>query len=482
RAARELGWAQISAEVRRDLPPQHATAAAAAANMVRTAMPPLDQWRAMKQLRDDGYTIEHAATCLGLSVRLAQRLEKLGRLHPDMLALIEELGMPADSELAEIANAPPETQAQAIKTCRGKRASQALNWHNIVTGCLVTRIPRRLAAFDVDSAGVVFEEDLFAEPGDEDAIATTNVAGFLAAQRSAMERLIAEGKGKIVAGRVEASGALQPPKGFTLVTTQPRKLKAGEVAVVGVVEKGYHLGSLERVIATRAAEPAGKKGNAKSAPDPAPENAASEAEEEAPKRRQRAGAKPAAPAEADAPEEGVREPITAQGRALLARAATEALRQHLRATAAGRSAAELLGMLLLALGARQVAVKAEQGWGSVEMRDLARHLVPTEGAAGLHLDGVLDLAGEALARIVRVWPEELDPAVEWIGHAAGADAALPRFDTPDFLAHVSGAELRRLATEARLKPAKSVAGLREQLAGALPTWRPVSFGAPGPTP
>ncbi len=72
------------------------------------------------------------------------------------------------------------------------------------------------------------------------------------------------------------------------------------------------------------------------------------------------------------------------------------------------------------------------------------------------------------------------PAAEWIGAAVRADDALPRFDTPEFLAHVQVAELKRLAAEAGIKVSGSGAAVRQALAGKLPTWRPAVFGAPAP--
>lgn len=81
-------------------------AAGVAANLQRAALAPVDQWRALVHLQEKGWTLEGAAMALGTPLRLARQLDKLGRLHPELLAAIEAFGLPVERDLGEIALAP----------------------------------------------------------------------------------------------------------------------------------------------------------------------------------------------------------------------------------------------------------------------------------------------------------------------------------------------------------------------------------------
>ncbi len=476
RAVRALGHDAVPAHVL-DLAQQSETAAAAAENMVRANMDPLDQWRVIADLQREGYTLSHAAACLGLTDRAARRLDKLSRLHPDMLALIERLGLPEEHHFSAIVCAAMETQATAAaEGARKNDDNPDYVWSVVARACQTRRIGRALALFDPAQESVVFDEDLFAEPDDEEAIYTTDVPGFIAAQQRAVARDVAARRNKkerVQLASVDKYNAIELPKGWTRTFSDPAKPKKTETVFVAVGETGYDTGRVLRVCAVKAKDTGAGKDKA-AAPD-ADED--SDDAEPAPARRR-------ASADADAPDTESRDPITAVGRDLIAVAKTKALVTHLTDTSVDRGSHWTLAYLVLALGARTVRVSNRNGYGQHDFADLAARLVPPEGAGAMHLDDLGAVATEALTRLLFVpgAKESPDPAVEWIGHVSGADAALPRFDTPEFLAHVSGAELKRLAVAHGLKPAKTVAGLRAQLAGALPDWRPAMFGAPGPIP
>jgi hypothetical protein len=98
------------------------------------------------------------------------------------------------------------------------------------------------------------------------------------------------------------------------------------------------------------------------------------------------------------------------------------------------------------------------------------------------------LAGEAIARILSIPPKTSwgsgNPPAHWIGAWTGAQAHLPRLDTPEFLATLSLDALRAAAHRAGQPSTGTAKALREQLAGqaADMTLPEAQFGAPGPKP
>ena len=481
RALRALGRDTVEAHVL-TIRPDQALAAAAAENMVRLDLAPVEQWRVIADLLREGYTLNHAGACLGLSERQAKRLAKLGDLHPDMLALIEKFGMPRARELAVVAAAPRDVQAKAAqahaKHVNAVDADDGIDWWHLARACEVTRISRACAIFDVDASDVVFEEDLFAPPDHSDAFTTTDLQGFIAAQEAALRARVAAAqaaKQRVQIAGTDKHGAVRLPPGRRPTYGNAEKPKKGETVFLAVAGCGPRLG---QVIGATAAK---QKLSAKDA-DGVHGGADDDDDAPAVTAPGRPLRQPSTPQDAAEPRDVSGEaPISLAGREFIARAKTQALREHLTSGAAPSSLNQLLILMIIALGARTVRVSRASGYGCEDMRDLAARLVSADGT-NLHFEDLFPTAFEALARLMHVPgpKEDIDPAVEWIGHFTRASDALPRFDTKEFLAHVNGNELKRLAAEAGMKPAKTVAGLREQLAGHLPDWRPATFGAPGP--
>lgn len=479
RAARELGLQQVPAHVENGFAPQNVLLAQAAENMVRAGMAPVDQWRAIVEMQRNGWTLAASAACLGLSERQARKLDKLGRLHHDVLARIEQGDMPDEDELGHIAIAPPDVQARALKAAGNDE--DGTDWYKVCSGCSVDHIPRGHAIFDVDASDVVFEEDLFAEP-DRDGWFTTDVARFLSAQREALKADVAKQKGekrRIEYAEADKHNSPKLPKGWVASYTDPDKPKRDETVFCCVASAGYDIGKITRLAAKKAAvDP--KKG--KSADRGGDDEGADQDTDEQPTP---ADTRPARKPGAAGPtaETTSRDPISKAGQSLLANAKTIALHKRLEEAQATISPERLLALMVLALCARTVTVTSgSTGYARVNMQDLATRLIPPEGAAGLQVEMAHGVAIEALTRmlVVSLPDQAADPVPEWIGHAIGAETALPRFDTEGFLAHVGGAELKRQAIAAGEKPAKTVDGLRAQLVGKLDQWRPASFGAPGP--
>ena len=459
RAAIAAGHATIPAVYRPDLSDADATAIEMAENIQRAAMAPLDQWRAIARLQELGWTDPQGiADTLGLPVRLVLRMRKLGSLHPTILAAIEAHGMPAPGHLHAIAAAPPETQQRML--ARETHFSDGY-WWRVAQGCAQTRLSAALAIFDVAASGLAFEEDLFAEPDDPDRFTTTDVAGFLAAQRAALEAKVAASKGRLMLAKPDKHGGIALPKGWTVQWGWhfgDAKLPRGCTGHVLVRENGRVEGQAAKPPAKK--EGAKKSSTAKPAPADDPDD---EVEED-----------DGAPAESPTPPPAPKR-LTQAGRELLAELRTDGLRAALRDRPAQPETA--LAVLLLALAADNVQVSGERGmrFGRTDFHDIAAAVFVVLEQAPNEQGAMLDrLATEAAARIlicrgVKAGNGSGD-AAEWIGALIDADRALPRLDREELLAAMSAEMLAEIAPAHGVKPGKAAA-MRRDLAGQAPALR-----------
>lgn len=440
RAALAAGLGAIPAEVHDALDDADAAAIEAAENLQRAAMAPTDQWRAIVRLQELGWDLDGAAEALGIPARTTRRLAKLGAVHPDILAAIEKHGMPQDNHLRAIASATPEAQARALKACKG-----VVNFWDLADKLRDARIPRSRAIFDTATAGVAFEEDLFAEPGSDWQFVTTDAAGFLKAQRAALEAQVAASKGKLVIaklqyGRPEIPTRWEDVLGWKL----GQKLPRGCTGYVAVDDTGV-------VCCLAATPPAAKK------PDQVAPGATEDDDEDSTPGTMR-------PVEVNKPR------FTEAGRILIDQLKTDALRATLRDRPAP-APTQLLALLLLALAGDNVTIRGEktgQHGTKTDFDDIAAAV----WAARDDADRIQRLAAEALARILRCGPinraynnEHSGDAAEWIGEILQAHQALPRLDREDLLASASLDALQQAAHRAEL-PAKGTGkALRQAIAG-----------------
>lgn len=496
RAARAAGLSEVPATVEASLVGPHALAAWLAATLARRSLTTVERWRAITALVDQGMDAGTSAISVGLEPRMAKQMERLGRLHPDLLDLYaaeeaaDEFDMPDWSDLGIIAAAPQDDQ---IKAARGCGFPDNLDWESLADALRRKRqrIPRAWAIFD--PAEMAWDEDLFAEPAADDQFTSGDVDGFLTLQRAALAELIAKSKGRIRAPepawlklpywvnppgwRIDANGTGRPE---TLAKNDKRTV------FVHLHEDGGSLGGIRWMIMSPVAAPNLAPTTAAEANDPADDDAHSDADEDA------------APNPTSQPEPAPADPslpLTKAGQALLAEARTTALRAALRAPVRTYGPDDLMAMLLIALSARTVTVKRDHGAyaSTVDMRDLAAQLIGPDGQ--LRTDGadLGRLAQEALARMVSLpKPDDqrhgyangyADPVPEWLGAFVGATKHLPRLDTEPFLAQVTGTELKAWAKSQGIKLTK-VAEIRTRMTGRAEDWRPTftHFGAPGPKP
>ena len=483
-AAREIGLETVPAVIRTD--ELNNTAAAVAENLVRLPLSMVEEWRALTRLIDEGYTPQTAAGALGIDERRARQLDKLGRLHPGVLDAVEadlaEDEYLDERSLSVIASAPLEAQEAALDVCLERGIC---DWNKMERLCRSTRISRDVALFDVAESGIVFEEDLFAEPGSPRQFTTGDVVGFMKAQWSEIETKIARRKHGTWQMAECTDGLPRVPSALKMIgnSYEPPTLTRKErdfTVLCTVVDDGWRLGepSYGLCVAKSAAKTAERNGAGEDQGD------GDSGDDEAAEREEAEQATPAA-----------KEMVTKKGRELIAAIKTQALHARLRKSAPGSEGADLCALLVLALHARNVGIKGYKG-GRVNGNeyhglDLQAQLVRPDGHLTDDWEIINDAAREALARTLHV--DGPDAAVmiynsgsgsvaEWIGFAIGADHDLPRFDTAEILATVDTETLRAAAEGAGIKPPRSAGELRKRLTGQLPDWRPpgAEFGAPGP--
>jgi ParB family chromosome partitioning protein len=121
-----------------------------------------------------------------LPVRTVRRLKLLAHLHPPMLGAMALDSMPNEEQLRTIAAATREEQAQVWKKHKPKKGQPEVAWYEVARALARRRMPASAALFGDDLAkayGIVWEDDLFAPPG-EDSRTTTNVEAFFGAQQA----------------------------------------------------------------------------------------------------------------------------------------------------------------------------------------------------------------------------------------------------------------------------------------------------------
>lgn len=468
--ARSLGLTEIPAEVKL-FTDAEADMAQAAENMVRVDPDPVDRWRHICRLVDDGYSMKSAGAALGLSDRAVGQLSKLGRLAPAVLDELVGRSLPPQKTLGEIAQAPHDRQVEAMER---HRWSQGIQWNSVAAECIQSRVSRSYAIFDVETSGITFDEDFFAEPGSPEQFTTTELLDFMSAQRDAVEEKIRTGKEPAILTEYDPVRALPKlPAGWTFAdfgdarTLTKRSRQKRVYAIIPATEYrdgGKVISILAKEISAKATESEPEGDDDDPYYDESATPQADQAEE-------------SEPADGDG--------ITRAGHDLLSSVRLEALKARLRVIYADSYAGQIMASLIIKLVGNNYTC-----------RDLIAALVSPDGQEITRdIEVVAAIGAEALARTVEMWPKHNHTAhgragetqcSEWIGTLVEADMGMPRLDTPEMLAHVSGDGLKKIAsdfldpdTPPRSIP-KKVGDLRHFLAGKAEGWAPVHFGAPGP--
>ena len=167
---------------------------AVAENLIRASMSSVDIWRAIERLEAQGWNEQAIGDALALPVRTVRRLKLLAQLHPPMLDVMALGSMPNEEHLRTIAAASREEQAQVWKKHKPKKGQTEIAWYEVARALARRRMPASAARFGDDLAkayGIVWEDDLFAPPG-EDSRYTTNVEGFYGAQQEWLQNNLPE--------------------------------------------------------------------------------------------------------------------------------------------------------------------------------------------------------------------------------------------------------------------------------------------------
>ena len=386
-------------------------------NLHRAGPNPVDIWRAIDKLEQQGWNEEAIANTLGLPVRTIKKLKLLGALHSPMLDVMAKGSMPNEEHLRTIANAPLDDQAQVWKAHKPKRGHE-VSWHEVARALSKPRIPFSAAKFDDTLAaeyGVVWLEDLFA-PAGEDSRYTTNADGFFGAQQAWMTASL-PANGTVLPQ--DEYGRPQLPKGAERTYGRPTKQD----------RIGHYLDPRSGEVNTivyRLPEP--KK----------------------PGKAAKGGATgPVADAERDVVVK-LRPDLTQKGLAMVGDFRTDALHEALNDETI--PAETLVGLLVLALGAKNVSVQRPLEFGRYDREEIRDRI--SEGGVLTADAAVLTAAARDMLKFVlscRANMSDSGVSSRVAGETLGAAAHLPSMATGAFLSCLSRQALERSATAEGVK-------------------------------
>ena len=393
-------------------------------NLVRAEMGPVDRWRAMESLAGAGWTDDAIAAALGLTPRNIAQLRLLARICAPMLDRMAQGDMPNERELRTIAATEPEEQLSVWKANKPKRNERA-PWYAIAEALTRRRLFARDAKFGPDEAaafGIVWTEDLFA-PADEDSRSTTQADAFLEAQQAWLEANLPP-NGTIVT--VDEYGRPNLPRGAMQHYGKPG---AGDLIGHYVDARNGQIRTVVYAMPeTRSASGAGGQTE-------------------------------------DAPSPKARADVTAKGMAMIGDLRTDALHQALRERPIDDQ--QLIGLLVLALGAQNVEVRSGVA-GAFRPNERPRI------ASRLTQDGVLTTDPETLRQAARdILVQVLScrenhsasgMGARYAGAAIAADDYLPTMAHDEFLPCLSKAALERAALGSDVAPGPRAKDTRAAIA------------------
>lgn len=380
-------------------------------NLVRAEMGPVDRWRAMESLAGAGWTDDAIATALSLTARNIAQLRLLARISQPMLDRMAQGDMPREQELRTIANADVDEQLSAWKANKPKRNEQA-DWPSLARALSKQALSATTAKFGPDEAaafGIVWTEDLFA-PADQDSRTTTQVDAFMEAQMAWLEANLPPNGTIITANEW---GAPNLPKGAFHHYGEPR-----ENDLIGHCLDGRTGGIRTFVYAL-------------------PEARSQDDSDE------RSGETAVAPK--------TRPDVTAKGMAMIGDYRTDALHKALQERPIDDQ--QLIGLLVLALGARNVDVKSGvtgRTYGSERPR-IAERLTDAGGLT-TDPDTLRQAARDMLVEVLSCRENHSASGIgaRHAGAAIVADQYLPSMATNEFLPCLSKVALERAATASEL--------------------------------
>ena len=403
-----------------------------AENLIRASMSSVDIWRAIERLEAQSWNEQAISDALALPLRSVRRLKLLAHLHPAMLDVMAQGNMPNEGQLRTIAAATPEEQAQVWKKHKPKKGQTDVAWYEVARGLEKRRMPFTAAKFGDDLSkayGIVWQDDLFAPPG-EDSRYTTNVEGFFGAQQEWMQNNLPS-RGTVLT--VDSYGQGQLPKKAERVYGKP-----GKSDVIGHYVDA-HTGDVQ-TIAYRM--PAPKKVG--KAADGAKTGAADDS-----------GGEELASAR-------TRPDVTQKGVAMIGDLRTDALHQALADMPIEDDT--LFGMLILAFGGDNISVDSGSDLHGDDREAICRAL--TEGGV---LTADRDLLRQAARKMLtgvlscRENRSQSGVFARIAGEAIGASLRLPNMATAEFLSCLSRGALETVAKAEGVTVAPKVVHTRERM-------------------
>ena len=394
-------------------PDDHDHMRAVSENVVRAPMATVDLWRAIESLASENWTEEAIASALAISVRQIRKLRLLATVHPAILDRIGAGDMPKEQELRTIASASREDQAAVWKKFKPKKG-EGVQWRQIAQALQQTRFFAKDAKFgeaEREAFGIVWQEDLFAE-GDEDNRFIIDGQAFVSAQRAWVDANMPKNGAWI---EIDEYGREKlPPRAQRTWT----KAKKGDQIGYAIHPRN---GTIHEVV-FRVSEPDAKKGKDRSigGGDDAP----------APKK--------------------TRPEITQKGTEIIGALRTEALIKSLEVNACDDMT--LIGLLVLALDAKNVAVQSDQPTHSTRTK-LVQSI--TEGGRLTHdAERLRVVARQMLAAVLSCSIGRSDSGLvaRIAGDALGADAHVGNMATEDFLGCLSKAGIEKVGSALRVLP------------------------------
>ncbi len=413
-----------------------------AENIVREALNPVDQWRAIERLIALGWTEDAVAVALALQVRVVKQLRLFASLLPAMLDQIAKGDAPRDNQLRTIAAAPLTEQTEVWKKYKPSRANPKVDWHWVATALTKTRMYAKDASFGDDLAqayGIEWVLDLWAPEG-EDGRYTTNAEAYLGAQQEWMANHLPK-RGLIVETN-SWGGAVLPPNAERIHGKPSRS----DHTAMYIDRDG-------KVQSVHYRMPEAKKAKSKSgAKDGAGEIVVSRPRPE----------------------------VTSNGFKMIGDFRTDALHDAL-----GRAPIEddmLMALLVLAFASQNVRVDSGAGgeyrYGQRVGR-LAAMLFNGEGELEFDMDTLRVAARLALIEVFSCRENSTRSGIvaRVAGEAIGADSFLPNMGTDDFLSCVSRPVLEAACKEASVSLGKTVRETRAALVKHFTTNRYVHSAA-----
>jgi ParB family chromosome partitioning protein len=421
RLAIELGLPEINVLVKD--PDDHDPMRSVVENVARAPMATVDLWRAIESLASENWTEDAIADALAVPLRQIRKLRLLATVHPAILDQIGAGDMPNERELRAIASAPREDQAAAWKKLKPKKGEGAI-WWKIAQALEKTRFFAKDAKFGEDERAafaIVWQEDLFAE-GDEDNRFTVDGDAFASAQRAWLDANMP--KNGVLLEMDQYNQPKLPPKAQR---TWAKPKKGDQI--------GYMISPRDGVIhefAFRLPEQDTKKGKNRS-------SHINEDESPAPKK--------------------TRPEITYKGTEIIGALRTEALVKGLQANPIDD--ATLIGLLILALNARNVSIQTHGGSGNPTRTKLVQSI--TEGRRlSQDVERLRVVARQTLANVLSCSLGHGDSGLpaRIAGDAIGADVHLGNMATEDFLSCLSKAAIERVGSSLNVQRRQRVKDTR----------------------